>query len=89
MEIIGTACAYNFSMIEMYEEKRRGNRRLWGFTHLLTDCIYMHVSRSLCAQISTPEYTQTFIHAAPGVYSSRGFVHAPIHAVPYTPLGWS
>ena len=63
------ARAQNSRMIEMYEEKTRGNIRTWGFIHL-TERLRMHVSCLVRTQTFTPEYTQSFIHLAPGVYSA-------------------
>ena len=61
------ARAYNVRIIEPYEEETRGNRRPWGFINL-TKRLHMHASCFLCTQTSTPQYTQSFIHLAPGCY---------------------
>ena len=62
-----TACshAYNFRVIEMYEEKTCGNRRTWAFINLMKRP-HLHVSCFVCTQICIPEYTQSFRHFAPG-----------------------
>ena len=78
----------NFRMIEMYEEKTRRNRRTRSFTHL-TKRLRMHVSCFVCTEISTPKYTQSFIHLAPGVTAHDAFKDPPdapaLYWVPFTP----